>query len=670
MISGKNFEDFFPGLEADNARESLTLVNTEGCRQAEEYLRSTYYLDLKKRYQNVLDGYNRRLSYGPSEQAVPEAIGAEDSSSSPGKFTKTNNQVQGVDEGDVVKTTGSHMFVIADGGLRVLQTWPVSDMKQIGYLPLDDYPIEMLISPDEKKLLIVANPRFEDRSNIGSVEGDSGALLLSQEIYYRSDFSMTSVRVYQIDIADKANPRVLKTSLHRGSFRALRLTGPTFRLVVSESLGSPAFMEPIDYQSLADRMSANEYKVYLDALLQRNYDKLIQASFGDLLPGVNTSTGQLKKVDDLVQSSTSCEGVYTPTVPSKLGVSSIISIGATETVEPTIVSLLSNSFVVYASQENIYFSAQEWGGFFAQNRKTTSFVHKFTLGGGSQVEYSGSGKFEGYPLNQFAFDEYEGHLRIARTVSENGGASFVSVFSQEGLRLRMVGNTEPLGVGERIFAVRFMGARGFVVTFRQVDPLYTLDLKSPTNPLVLGELKIPGFSNYLHPISETHLIGIGQDADPRTGRALGLKVSLFDVSDMSKPAEKYIYTIDNSSYSQSVAQYDHKVFTYYSEKGLLAIPVSGIQTFSEERFVDWTRYFQETEVLKIDIETGISKFGSLSMAHPETKQGKSCVENNRSSDTKLRNLFADHYMYALEACGIQAFDLNHMGAPEVTVEFD
>jgi len=209
-----------------------------------------------------------------------------------------------------------------------------------------------------------------------------------------------------------------------------------------------------------------------------------------------------------------------------------------------------------------------------------------------------TGIVNGYLLNQFALDWYEDHLRVATTTSAKWGRitstgadgassttyavtamseSQVMVLALEGTQFKEVGRVEELGVDERIYAVRFMGDRGFVVTFRQTDPLYTLDLSLPQNPIMVGELKVDGFSNYLHPMKDqNYLLAIGQDADPETGRALGLAISVFDVRDMSNPT-RVQYHVIRESYSD--AQNDHLAFRFLSDavldtRGILMVPVS------------------------------------------------------------------------------------------------
>jgi hypothetical protein len=172
-------------------------------------------------------------------------------------------------------------------------------------------------------------------------------------------------------------------------------------------------------------------------------------------------------------------------------------------------------------------------------------------------------------LSQFSFSEHEGNLRVATTVDESAGSvSQLTVLAVDGLT--EVGSVGDIGRGEELFAVRMLGDVGYAVTFEQTDPLFTIDLADPTNPVVVGELEIPGYSSYLHPISDELLLGIGQ-AGTADGVLTGTQVSLFDVSDPASPQRVQQYDVTGGS---SEAEYDHRAFLYWPETGLAVLPIS------------------------------------------------------------------------------------------------
>lgn len=189
------------------------------------------------------------------------------------------------------------------------------------------------------------------------------------------------------------------------------------------------------------------------------------------------------------------------------------------------------------------------------------------------VEFSAKGRVKGTILNQFSMDEYYNTFRIATTINDWNGwgpdsENFLYVLDEE---LKLQGTLDGLGLDEKIYSVRFMGERAYIVTFRQVDPLYVIDLSDPKNPNVFGELKIPGFSNYLHPYNENHIIGIGKDASERTGVTEGLKIALFDITDVNNPVVKSEIILGETGSDSDVLR-DHKAFLFDKEKELLVIP--------------------------------------------------------------------------------------------------
>lgn len=223
--------------------------------------------------------------------------------------------------------------------------------------------------------------------------------------------------------------------------------------------------------------------------------------------------------------------------------------------------------IMYMNESSLYIAANDWND-------TTSII-KFSLNG-MKVGYAGSGEVKGYLLNQFSMDEYEGHLRVATTTWEQGNGLYVlDKF------LNITGSVEGLAKGENIYSVRFMGDRAYIVTFRTIDPLFVFDLSDSEKPIVTGELKVPGFSNYLHPVGEDLLLGIGADTyeiyrKDNSGKDVvivarqgGIKFSLFDISDMGKPKEVSKYVVGDSG-SSSAAFYDHKAIMIDKASGNVA----------------------------------------------------------------------------------------------------
>ncbi|HZH04130.1 MAG TPA: beta-propeller domain-containing protein, partial [Myxococcaceae bacterium] len=271
------------------------------------------------------------------------------------------------------------------------------------------------------------------------------------------------------------------------------------------------------------------------------------------------------------------------------------------------------------------------------------------------------------------------YLRVATTVvrhEESAGdpwgraetANRVSVMAEEDGALKVVGQTPDLAQGERIFSSRFVGRRGFLVTFRQVDPFFTLDLSNPRDPKVVGELKIPGFSTYIHPVDENHLLTIGSYVNPDGGwQGRAIKLSLFDVSDFAAPKEKFSQLV-GSSYASSEAQYDHRAFNYFPEKGLLAVPfVDWNAAASGDGY--WSSFVSELRVFHIDTQAGITGRGALSMSDVYRTERYPDWTYSWSPQVR-RSVMADDFVYAVTDAGLRVANIADLSAPLKTVRFE
>jgi hypothetical protein len=230
--------------------------------------------------------------------------------------------------------------------------------------------------------------------------------------------------------------------------------------------------------------------------------------------------------------------------------------------------VLAGGDTVYASAGALYVATTNWQ--VPQDGSLTTQIHKFDITDPATSRYIGSGAVEGTLLNQFAMDELDGNLRVATTsFGPEDSESFVTVLTERDGQLVQIGKVGGLGRTEQIYSVRFIGELGYVVTFRQTDPLYVIDLSDPTAPAVRGELKILGYSAYLHPIGDDLLLGVGQDATDE-GRVQGTQLAVFDVSDPANPRRTHQLRIDGAN---SDAEYDHHAFLYWPETGLTVLPI-------------------------------------------------------------------------------------------------
>jgi hypothetical protein len=486
------------------------------------------------------------------EERAEEATGDFDTSQAPAAdeatagvdYSGTNTQEVGVDEGDIVETDGEFVYVANQDGVRIVS---VSDAKVVANPELPNGTHQLLL--DGERLLVVTS------SWSGSAD--------------------TIVSLY--DVADPTNPVLLRRSHLEGFIVATRSVDGVARLVVSSSFDQRLpFVQP------------NQFGLDEESALERNKQIIAESTVQDWLPRWFDEAGDGSFGE--MQTALPCQNVAAPSDFAGLGLTWIASIDIQSTGTPIgSAGIVSNGDTVYASTDNLYIATQNWdwqfGGPLPLDETNATppvqdpappptLIHQFELGDGTEATYVASGQVEGRLLNQFAMSEYNGDLRVATTTDDWGGfgdqsESTVFVLRPNGDELEQISSIGGLGRDEQIFAVRFFDDVGYVVTFRQTDPLYVLDLSDPENPVLDGELKIPGYSAYLHPVGDGLLLGVGQDADD-DGRTLGTQLSLFDVSDPTNPER--ISTLPVGG--QSEVEWDHKAFLYWQPDGTIVLPVS------------------------------------------------------------------------------------------------
>ncbi|GAF69267.1 unnamed protein product, partial [marine sediment metagenome] len=299
--------------------------------------------------------------------------------------------------------------------------------------------------------------------------------------------------------------------------------------------------------------------------------------------------------------------------------------------------MLGSSQSMYVSQNNIFLTSQHYEYInpledFTGGSRQTTILHKISIDAGD-ISYAAQGEVPGSILNQFSMDEHNGFFRIATTVgSVWDGQSTNNIYILDDT-LERVSEIEDIAPGERIYSARFMGGKAYLVTFKKVDPFFTIDLSDPYNPQILGELKIPGYSDYLHPYDENHIIGIGKDTvEPDEGETWGrdfawyqgIKIALFDVSDFENPKEVAKIIIGDRG-TDSPALYDHKAFLFDRERELLVIPIRLCEISDEIKeqnngdtgSIYGEATFQGAYVYRLSLEDGFELKGRITHAEGE-----------------------------------------------------
>ncbi|MDP4090698.1 MAG: beta-propeller domain-containing protein, partial [Bacillota bacterium] len=316
---------------------------------------------------------------------------------------------------------------------------------------------------------------------------------------------------------------------------------------------------------------------------------------------------------------------------------------------------------IYCSTDNLYVAGYNYGSGDSEQGKTV--IYKFSLKDG-EVTYKSSGKVSGGILNQFSMDESNGYFRVATTEQNytKGNSSQLNNLFILDSDMKLSGSLENLAQGEKIYSVRFMGDRAYMVTYRTTDPLFVIDLKSPSAPKVLGELKIPGYSNYLHPYDENHIIGFGKDAEvvgegTSTERAYyqGMKLAMFDVTDVNNPKLMFKTGIGDRG-TDSQLLYDHKALLFSKEKNLLAFPVR-VAEIADKSTVNKAAYGETTfigaYVYNIDLQSGFTLKGKITHA----EAGGDIQDNAKEIPYDFsiqRILYIDNNLYTVSDKNIKA----------------
>ncbi|MDH3499692.1 MAG: beta-propeller domain-containing protein, partial [Acidimicrobiia bacterium] len=481
-------------------------------------------------------------------------------------YSGTNVQERGVDEPDIVKTDGERILVVAQGALHYFDATEEGPVERGSVFLEWGWNQEMLLSGDTVVVMTTLS-RWD-------------LPVPAQRGIFSPDYGGSEISaLVEVDISDPDELRVGRRLYIDGRYVSARMVEDTARVVVSTQPIGLEFVYPAN-AGLRGEERATE--VNRQAIEESTIDNWVPYYI------MEDGNGEVLDEGNLIE----CENAHHPSEFSGFGMLSILTVNLDQGVDPaSSIGVLAGGETVYASTDSLYVASQRWVQWDtlddteAQREADTitTNIHKFNISDPARTTYDASGSVDGFLLDQFSLSEHEGYLRVASTNvpswswwgNERRSESFVTVFEQDGGALVEAGSVGGLGLGEQIYAVRFLGDVGYVVTFRQVDPLYTIDLSTPDDPKAVGELKIPGFSSYLHPIEEGLLLGVGQDAT-EDGATRGTQVSLFDVSDLANPIRLQQWTMptesNGSSYSE--VEYDHRAFLHWPSTGMTVLPIT------------------------------------------------------------------------------------------------
>ena len=471
-------------------------------------------------------------------------------------FSGTNVQELGVDEPDIVKTDGRRIIVLAEQTLFVIDVTGESP-KLLGKIALRDIAVRDLLLSGDRVLALGSS--FGDVYRIG---------IVAPEGY----FPTATSAIVEIDISGD-EPEVVRTLEFDGTYASARLVGESARVVLNSQPTGFVWAFPEGGGLKAEREAE-----------EKNREIIRNSTIDNWVPYFVLTNASGNVIDE--GAMVACDRARHPEEFGGLDMLTVMSIDLGRGLRVAdAIGVLATGQTVYASTENLYVATQRWVNWeilvadteSADFEGVTTQIHQFDISDPLQTEYVASGSVTGFLLNQFAMSEHDGRLRVASTTEPEWRRfgdfeqeSVITILEPDNGELVAVGMVAGLGKGERIYSVRFIEDVAYVVTFRQTDPLYTVDLSDPTDPKVLGELKILGYSAYLHPLGNDLLLGVGQDADER-GRTEGTQVSIFDVSDLENPERIARFTLAKNS--NSSVEYDHHAFLYWEATDLAVIPI-------------------------------------------------------------------------------------------------
>ncbi|MFC1810277.1 beta-propeller domain-containing protein [Patescibacteria group bacterium] len=495
------------------------------------------------------------------------------------EFSTTNVQVEGVDEADFVKTDGEFIYIIKDNKIRVVRAYHPNEMEELSALEFEDanfWPTNMYVDGD--RLVVIGNSYYSYPYPMR----DEPMLEIASHPYYGGGRTV----VYIFDISDKTNIQEFRKMTFEGDYSQSRKVGEMVYVVLNRY----AFMPYADVEDPIEILPQ-----YLDTN------------------------------DEVAQPLVDCTDIkHIPIIedPNYLIVVGIPVDDADAEIVHEVV--LGRSDNIYASTENLYVASANW--YWRSDNENTN-LYKFSLGRDG-IEYQSKGKAPGHILNQFSMDEYDDHFRIATTRGFSwDGTSDNNVYVLDS-DMNMVGKLEGLAPGETIYSTRFIGKRLYMVTFKKIDPFFVIDMGNHSFPEVLGKLKIPGFSDYLHPYDENHVLGFGKETvDPdeleAAGRTIdfawfqGMKMGLFDVTDVENPVEKFKVVIGDRG-TESPLLYDHKALLFDRGKNIIAFPVKIAELPEEVKDPDMPSntygdfVFQGAHVYGLDLVNGFDLKAEIS----------------------------------------------------------
>jgi len=666
-----------------NIQTRVTLARAASCDALQAQVQETAVRQMRSQMEAW-----RHVVYGMP--AASGGAGTPAAAGAPVSYSTTNTQVAGVDEADFVKNDGTRIFVLSGRTLFAARSWPPEDLALAGKLEIEGWPTSMFLEGNQ---LVVFSSIWTVPPGGGMGPGGGATATILPCPSAGCFWGWATTKITLVDVSDLSAPAATSQVYLPGSPSGARRIGSSVRLVLQDGVRWPEAVrwwpeyDPQLYQDKEKLAAAMEK-------LEDENEAIVRATpLRSWFP-----EGKRKLADGTgIDVGYDCGDFYLSNVSERLGLVTIATLDLSH-LEAGIsrASIVGEAGVLYATKERLYVGSTHWWWWPMAGQRDWTYVHGFDISDPAAATYFGSGGVEGHIPDQFAIDEQDGYLRIATSTVKYSSdpanpswlrmevGSRLSVLAPQpaeggGSRLALIGEIPELEAGESLMAVRFVGDRGFAVTFRYVDPLVTLDLADPAHPKKVAELTVPGFSTYLQPIDETRLLAIGvelplnPDGRPDWSKR-SLQLSLFDVGDLAKP-KRTAQALIGTAWASSEALWDHHAFNWYrpdpAKPGLLAIPFSDwIEPMPSPW---WTAFVSDVRLFSVDPAGAIVPAGALGMGDVYIQQGtgnwtwwyrpwvrRSVMATDQAGTT---------FLYAVSDAGVRTAALLRLDVPLATTLF-
>jgi len=682
------------------------LQAAEGCDEVLALLKKETIESMEARLDESLTWALDMVENGCMMWAYENATGAPPPQAGGGnkgasEYSETNVQVEGVDEADFIKNDGSFIYVVADGKFQVVDAWPAPDTVKIATFDIEGEPKRMYVHADRAVIYSALGPLpqpdnegyqgyYGGPSQMGGSYGGSGDCTYGYDCDFTGDGQVLKVTV--LDIEDRTDPVLLREIEFSGSYlNSRRINEIVHSVVVFPGVSVPGLSYwPEEFENYWDwcydieefPYSAEEVEQMFAVLKAENTQKIQDATITQFLPGIKDTRhidGQ-ELVDEGLLGD--CQGFYLSQAGDGNSFLALVSFEMDEQAEIGISTIVGRPGAVYASHDSLYISQRHYASqmnswYFDESEGVgeASTVHKFGLLKDSvQTLYIASGAVKGRVLNQFSMDEKDGFLRIATTsghVPSPDVYSTLAILKESEGELVTVGMVDHIAPTEDIRSCRFQGDTGFIVTFKKTDPLFAIDLSDPYFPKIKGELKIPGYSTYMHVLDDRHLLSIGFDSDDHGSFAYfdGIQLQIFDVSDMEDP--KLIHKeVIGSRGSNSDAALDHMAFNYFAARDLLAIPMI-ICEGGDDGSYGTEMTFTGLLVYRATVKGGFEPMGGIPHGLPDSSSGACHTWWTQANSHVKRSVFMsdeeEDWVFSVAMDKIQVSNLLDLEHPTASV---